>query len=312
MNSHLKQLGKNLPVVQRLLRERDALAAENARLQVELLKYGKSFPPGHFHSPIPNLDVVRADERRLFEIPETVKGIDLRAAEQMTRLESFVPYYETMPFQAEPQPHLRYYFENPAYSYSDAICLYCIIRALQPRRIIEAGSGFSSAVMLDTAEHFVMYPVEFTFIDPDTSRLEQLMRPTDRACQVVQDLLENTPLERFQRLAANDILFIDSTHVAKIGSDVNFLFFEILPALPLGVYVHVHDIFYPFEYPKDWIYKGRAWNEAYMLRTFLEFNPHFEIVLFNTYMEHFFTDWFAEYMPLCLKNTGGSIWLKRV
>ena len=115
----------------------------------------------------------------------------------------------------------------------------------------------------------------------------------------------------FATLEENDILFIDSTHVAKIGSDVNYLFFEVLPRLRAGVYVHVHDIFHPFEYPRAWIYEGRAWTEAYMLRAFLTFNTAFEIVLFNTFLERFHRERFAHKMPLCLRNEGGSIWLRR-
>ena len=75
--------------------------------------------------------------------------------------------------------------------------------------------------------------------------------------------------------------------------------------------MHFHDIFYPFEYPKDWIYSGRAWNEAYLLRAFLQYNSGFRIVLMNSYLHKFFPDFFTEKMPLCNKNTGGSIWLRK-
>jgi hypothetical protein len=99
--------------------------------------------------------------------------------------------------------------------------------------------------------------------------------------------------------------------VSKIGSDVNHLFFEVLPRLARGVYVNFHDVFHPFEYPRSWIYEGRAWSEAYLLRSFLTFNHEFEVVLFNTFLETFHEPWFREHMPLCLENPGGSIWLRR-
>jgi len=86
----------------------------------------------------------------------------------------------------------------------------------------------------------------------------------------------------------------------------------VLPSLRLGVLVHVHDIFYPFEYPRAWIDEGRCWNEAYLLRAFLQFNQGFEVVLMNTFMQHFQRGWFEQHMPLCLRNPGGSIWLRRV
>ncbi|HKW95839.1 MAG TPA: class I SAM-dependent methyltransferase, partial [Methylomirabilota bacterium] len=117
---------------------------------------------------------------------------------------------------------------------------------------------------------------------------------------------------RFRELDESDILFIDSTHVVKLGSDVNYIFREILPSLRVGVYVHFHDVFYPFEYPAAWHREGRAWTEAYLLRSFLTFNSAYEIVLYNTFLEHFHREEFARHMPLCLENEGGSIWLRRV
>jgi len=96
-----------------------------------------------------------------------------------------------------------------------------------------------------------------------------------------------------------------------VGSDVNYIFFEILPLLRPGVFIHFHDVFWPFEYPESWIEEGRQWHEVYLLRAFLEFNRDFEIVVFNTFLETFHSDWFEKYMPLCLKNRGGSIWLRR-
>jgi len=112
-------------------------------------------------------------------------------------------------------------------------------------------------------------------------------------------------------LGENDLLVIDSTHVLKTGSDVDRIFAEILPRLKQGVLIHFHDIFYPFEYPIDWVRQGRAWNEIYALRTFLQYNTTFRIVFFNTCLELLIPEYFAEKMPLCLKNTGGSIWLRK-
>ena len=124
--------------------------------------------------------------------------------------------------------------------------------------------------------------------------------------------LQEAPLSLFESLGENDVLFIDSTHVSRIGSDVNRLFFEILPRLRPGVLIHVHDVFYPFEYPRHWIMEGRAWNEIYVLRAFLEFNDRFEIVLFNTYLTQNQRHFIQERFPLCLANEGGSLWLRRV
>ena len=102
-----------------------------------------------------------------------------------------------------------------------------------------------------------------------------------------------------------------ATYNVPIGSDVSHIFSEILPALVPGVHVHFHDVFYPFEYPPEWVYGGRAWSEAYLLRAFLSYNRDFAIVLFNTFLEQFHREMFASEFPLCLRNTGGSIWIRR-
>ena len=93
---------------------------------------------------------------------------------------------------------------------------------------------------------------------------------------------------------------------------MNIIFAEILPALRSGVFVHFHDIFYPFEYPRYWIDEGRAWNEAYMLRCFLQDNSAFSIELWNQFLAEFNRPWFERHMPMCLRNTGASLWLRCV
>jgi hypothetical protein len=139
-----------------------------------------------------------------------------------------------------------------------------------------------------------------------------LLTPADaKQITLLETPLQEVPLSTFEALEANDILFIDSTHVCKTGSDVNRLIFEILPRLQAGVYIHIHDMFYPFEYPKSWVLEGRAWNELYLVRAFLQNNDTFEIAAFNNYLTLMHRDWFQQHMPLCLKNTGGSLWLRK-
>lgn len=292
-----------------LLSERDQLLSERAHLRQE----PEYYPPGHFHSPIPSLEEIKRDEAEIFRSPpRTIPGLDLHEPEQLALLNDFVHYYERMPFQPHKVDGLRYYYENPAYSYSDAIFLHCMIRHLKPRRIIEVGSGFSSCVTLDTNERFFDNSIEATFIDPYPERLKSFIKESDKGrIRIVPQRLQEVSLTPFETLEANDILFIDSTHVSKVNSDVNRIFFEILPALSPGVYIHFHDVFFPFEYPKRWIYEGRAWNEIYMLRTFLQYNNDFRIVLMNTFLEYFHEPFFREKMPLCLKNRGGSIWISK-
>ena len=271
-------------------------------------------PPGHFYSPLPSIDDIRRNEARLFaEPPRELPGVALNEAGQLALLTELQPYYDAQPFTAERSTGLRYFFENPAYSYSDAIFLHCMIRHVRPRSIIEVGSGYSSCVTLDTNERHFANSIACTFVEPYPDLLRSLARPDDLSrIEILERGLQDIDLSRFRALKSNDILFIDSTHVAKTGSDVNYIFAQILPTLQPGVYVHFHDIFYPFEYPKPWVLEGRGWTEAYMLRAFLTHNTSFEIVLFNTFLERFHREWFASHMPVCLRNEGGSIWLRRV
>lgn len=270
-------------------------------------------PPGHYYSPLPSLDEVTRDAPRLFDQwPRALPGIDLREEAQLRLLGDLKSYYAELPFPAERTAGLRYYFENAMYSYSDAILLYAMLRHLGPRRYVEIGSGFSSALVLDTNDLFLGGQLDCTFIEPFPKRLYSLLREADHGrVQVIERRLQDVPLDEFRGLEENDVLFIDSSHVTKVGSDVNRIFADILPVLKPGVHVHFHDVFYPFEYPRAWVLEGRAWSEAYVLRAFLAFNGAFEIVLFNTFLERFHRDLFARDFPLCLKNEGGSIWLRR-
>lgn len=270
-------------------------------------------PPGHFYSPIPAIAEVQQDHARLFQAPvRTLPGISLNEQRQLDLLAGFKPYYAELCFPEEKEPGQRYFYNNRFYSYSDAIFLYFMLRHLRPKRVIEVGSGFSSCVTLDTNDRFLGGNVRCTFIEPYPDRLLSLLQPGDAArIEIVRQRIQDVPLERVLELEAGDILFVDSTHVAKIGSDVSYIFSEILPALVPGVHVHFHDVFYPFEYPPEWVYGGRAWSEAYLLRAFLSYNRDFAIVLFNTFLEQFHREMFASEFPLCLRNTGGSIWIRR-
>lgn len=298
----LKSILKKLPPIARLVAERDALLKANGML-----------PLGHFYSPVVSIEEAKRDEHRIFsEILRKLPSIDLNEAGQLETLQKFEEIYPSICFPALKKSTHRYYYENPSYSYSDAIMLHCMMRHIKPNRVIEVGSGYSSCAMLDTNDLHLNGSVDFTFVEPYPALLESLVRPGDlKSGRVISTRLQDVSIETFLRLNSGDFLFIDSTHVSKTGSDVNFLLFEILPALKTGVYIHIHDVFYPFEYPKDWVFGGRSWNEIYALRAFLQFNNAFSIEIMNTFLVHFHKERFAERMPLCLKNTGGSIWLRK-
>ncbi|MEQ9425277.1 MAG: class I SAM-dependent methyltransferase [Cyclobacteriaceae bacterium] len=270
-------------------------------------------PAGHFHSPINSKTELLKREANIWgSYSESLVGIDLNENRQLELLNSFKEFYRELPFTSQPRNGHRFYFENEMYSYGDSIFLYCVIRKFNPKRIIEVGSGFSSALMLDTNKLHYNNKIECTFIEPYPERLNSLLMEGERI-NLIQQFVQDVNIELFDQLEADDLLFIDSSHVAKTGSDLNFLIFEVLPRLKKGVKIHFHDIFYPFEYPKSWLLEDRRdWNENYFLRAFLSGNTEFKIIAFNTYMEEFQENWFKKNMPLCLKNKGGSIWLERV
>lgn len=296
------------------LREQlQTLREQLATTQRLLESYRTWVPPGHVLSPIHSADEVRAREKELYAIPRVMPSLDLNEESQLKLFDELRRFYPEQPFGAKRTPDRRYWFENPAYSYSDAILLYCMIRHLHPKRIVEVGAGFSSAAMLDTNELFCGDSIQCVFIEPEPELFQSLIRPDDASrIKLLTQEVQDVDLEVFAELGANDILFVDSSHVSKVGSDVNHIFFNILPLLRSGVFVHFHDIFYPFEYPLDWVYEGRAWNEAYVLRAFLQYNNQFEIQLFNTFIDWFHKEKYFRDMPLVQKNTGGSIWLKKL
>lgn len=152
--------------------------------------------------------------------------------------------------------------------------LAAMMRHARPNRVVEIGAGFSTAMMLDTVERFLDAPVSIEAIDPEPQRLRTLLRPGDERWLTLRvGLVQDMPTVSFTSLQPNDILFIDSSHVMKLGSDVSFLFFEVLPRLAPGVLIHLHDIAWPFEYPVGHYQHGWAWNEAHALRLLLPTVP---------------------------------------
>ena len=200
------------------------------------------FPAGHYYSPIPKREeiVVRLESMKTdkFELP----GIDLNRQSQFELLTAFQSFYDDLPFPEKKSQDCRYYYDQSFFCYADAIFLYSFLRHINPRRIIEVGSGFSSAVMLDTVERFCFQQPEMTFIEPYPQRLGRLLKSHDEgATRIIERKVQEIPIDTFSSLHAGDLLFIDSTHVIKCGSDVQFLMFEVLPQLPTGVFVHFHD-----------------------------------------------------------------------
>jgi hypothetical protein len=187
-----------------------------------------------------------------------------------------------------------------------------MIRELKPRRILEIGSGHTSALILDTNEHYFGGGIECTFVEPHPQLLLSLLRPDeDDDSRLIPRKLQDVNLTLFDTLEAGDILFVDSSHVVKAGSDCQLLFSDILPRLNPGTMIHFHDVFDRFEYPPEWLREGRGWNEQYALRAFLQFNSEFRIKLYTSYLIARYREWFEQHMPNCLRNAGAQIWIER-
>ncbi len=270
-------------------------------------------PAGHFYSVIPSLEVrtelaqtwPRMRERT--ELPGLALDLPTMAA-HFERIQTEAVNYPFPEHRAKPW---RYYFRNPAYAYADGISLYAMMRHVRPRRIVEVGSGFSSALMLDTNEREFGNQIDLTFIEPYPELLFSFFRAEDHArAVVIPTSVQKVDVSVFAALETGDVLFVDSTHVAKLGSDVNHLYLEVLPRLKPGVVVHIHDIFWPFEYPPHWVQEGRAWNEAYLLRALLQQTKQWEILYFSDYFNLTREAWIQENAPLIAENGGGHIWLR--
>ncbi len=298
-----------LPAAERRVRE---LEGENAHLRA---LYETWVPSGHFYSPFPDLDDYDRRVATLRDPQRDLAGVDLHEADQLALAERLAAELAEggldLVEHEVPGDERRYWLDNPAYAHGDGVVLHAMLRHLRPGRIVEVGSGYSSALILDTVDDWLP-DTELTFVEPHPELVEGLLRPEDeRRVTIHRSPVQDVDESVFGALGAGDVLFIDSTHVAKAGSDVNHLFFEVLPRLRKGVWVHLHDIFFPFEYPEAWVREGRAWHEAYLLRAFLSFNRAFAIRWFQDML------WARhrpalEALPWVARNPGANIWLERV
>lgn len=183
-----------------------------------------------------------------------------------------------------------------------------IIRLNGTKRIIEIGSGFSTFAALDTIDKWGNGDIKVTCIEPYPDRLYSRMTDKDReTLDVIPDFVHNVNLSIFDILEKGDILFIDSSHVTKSGGDIPFEYFNILPRLKPGVIIHIHDIYYPFDYPKDWLVRG--YTEAFILRALLTDNRKFRMLYFGDYLRKKYSEL---YMGDWKKfGSNASIWLEK-
>jgi predicted O-methyltransferase YrrM len=297
-----------------LIKERDELRAHLERVSALLENVG--YPPGHFYSPVVDVHdnhTVRAVNERLHR-HSSMQEIVLDNKRVRRLMRELAAYYADFRFPRDHTASYRYYFDNPFFGVHDGLAYFAMLRRFRARRVIEVGCGFSSCLLLDTNDRFFDGSIHITLVDPFLSdAAAHFGADAGVYAHLVEQKLQDVPIEVFEALRANDILFIDSSHVAKTGSDVVHYLFEIFPRLRSGVLIHIHDILYPFEYLPGWVLEEkRSWNESYFVHAFLQYNAAFEIVYWTNYVFHRMREDLSALMPLAMENEGGSLWLRRL
>lgn len=256
-------------------------------------RWGYHIRPIHYYEPLPDFREITPEQ---IQRRRNYSTIDFRLVDQLGLLRELEPYAGEL---ADVD------LNNDYFSGLDAVVYYSLIRHLKPRRVIEIGGGYSTR--LANKALAVNQSGRLTCIEPYP---EDRLNGSQFSVQLITKRVEEIDVSFFECLEANDILFIDSSHTVKFGSDVCYEFLEILPALKRGVWVHVHDIFFPHDYPAEWLLKRRlALNEQYLLEAFLSFNPAFAPQLANHWL---CLDYADDAARLCSAPAGSSFWMKRV
>ena len=267
----------------------------------------------HYYEPLFNPKYIR----RPLDDARDLPGIDLNLPAQLELLERFAFQTELLRLEdkqlEDGVPPFRY--DNSCYGSGDAELLYSMIRLLRPSRLVEIGSGYSTLA----AEAAIR---ENQRTDPGITCEHICIEPFERpwlrnlGVRVIRELAELIKPDLFESLRENDILFIDSSHMIRPQGDVLFIYQSILPRLRPGVFVHVHDIFTPRDYPKAWVVDAAIlWNEQYLLEAFLTFNPHFEVVCSLNHLCHehqkAVAAKFPRYAAEAARRQPGAFWMRR-
>lgn len=265
--------------------------------------------PVHFYEPIPDTQDL---EEKNWERTQELIGIEMNEATQLHLLRDVFPVfkeeYERIPLESSGATNV-FYLNNGRFEGIDPMIAYGMVRHFKPRLIIEVGGGYSTLLLAQAARE--NGSATLLSIEPYP---ENFLLQTAAAgiTSVLSQKVEDVDLSAFSSLAADDCLFIDTSHVVRTGGDVNFLFLEVLPRLQPGVIVHVHDIFFPFDYPREWVIDlHRFWTEQYLLQAFLTFNPEFEVLVSAAYLKACHPEELKAVFPTCEPWEGGSFWMRR-
>lgn len=261
----------------------------------------------HYYDPLFN------HENTNFTKERKLNWIDFNITGQLEMLNNFNFQEELLKFPREKTNNTEFYYHNGSYSPGDSEFLYSIIRSKKPNKIIEIGSWNSTLMVINATkknkEENSNYTCEHTCIEPyEMPWLEQTW------VKVIREKVEDIDLNIFKDLKENDILFIDSSHIIRPGWDVLSEYLEILPTLNSWVLVHIHDIFTPYEYPKQWLKEWVSfWNEQYLLEAFLTNNETFEIVWMLHYLNINYNEDLVKKFPVLKEKAEGpwSLWLRK-
>jgi hypothetical protein len=273
------------------------------------------YPPGHFYSPLPDPRELAAEPRysQLYPTsPPETPGVDWRDEAQLELCRVVFAAQKRIRFADVQNAEANVYTtSNDQFGALDAWVLEAMLRALSPKNMIEVGSGYSSLVTAAVNRDYLGYELDFMCIEPYPRQF--LLDGVPGVSDVLVSKIQDVPLDTFSRLSDGDVLFIDTSHVVKTGGDVPWIYNQVLPRLAAGVYVHIHDIFLPNEYPWEWVLRdGRAWSEQYLVQSFLSFNAAFEVVFGVNWMCTYHRSEMSEAFPgMARYGGGGSLWLRR-
>ncbi|MBC7625559.1 MAG: class I SAM-dependent methyltransferase [Aeromicrobium sp.] len=281
----------------------------------------RGYPNGHYYSPVINIADIEERSEKIWPATPDLVGIDFNHAGHEQLLREVFPqfvgsfeYSETMPIGVRDENAVEQFFQtNSQFAWLDSIALFVLMRHWRPKQIIEVGSGFSSLLMADVNRRFLNSAVHITCIEPYP---RQFLKRTIAGINVlIRERVQNVPLDIFANLESGDILFIDSSHISKTDSDVNYLMFEIVPRLKAGVLIHIHDIFLPHDYPREWVVeRKRCWNEQYLVRALLTLNCSFRIEFGSAYAFYALPQLLKQALSECNGRFygGSSLWIRKL
>jgi SAM-dependent methyltransferase/predicted O-methyltransferase YrrM len=273
------------------------------------------FEPGHYYSPMYDArELVKRREQIWARPPREMPDVDWRDEAQLALCEDVFAAQQPLEFRREESSDpSEYWALNSQYPPLDAWVLAALLNHLRPSKMIEIGSGYSSLITARVNRESLQRSLDFVCIEPYPRPF--LLDGVDGISDLRVESIQDTPLKLFDGLGEGDVLFIDTSHTVKTGGDVTWIFHEILPRLAEGVYVHVHDIFLPGDYPEPWVSEGWGWNESYLVRSFLSYNSAFEIVWGSQYMAQYHPQSILRAFPeqaRYAERAGAALWIRRV